>query len=63
MEAASFVQHVGEQNLCANINEALERARTVFAEIEAKAPSAMKWGRRAGESGKHAGAAVAAVEL
>ncbi len=64
MERAHFAERVGAENLCANITEALERARIVFAEIEATAPPAQKWGRRAGESGKHiGGASVAAVEV
>ncbi len=64
MERANFVQHVGEKNLCSNINEALDRARAIFAEIEPTAPSPGKWGRRSGEQGKRAGgASVAAVEL
>ena len=64
MERANFAQHVGERNLCANINEALDRARAIFAEIGGSAPSAEKWGRRAGEHGKRGGgASVAAVEL
>jgi SulP family sulfate permease len=64
MERANFAQHVGVENLCANITEALDRARVVFAEIQATAPPSSKWGRRAGESGKHVGgASVAAVEV
>lgn len=64
MEDAQFSQHVGAENLCANITEALERARVIFAEIQATAPPSSKWGRRAGESGKRAGgASVAAVEV
>ena len=64
MEAANFAQHVGAENLCANITEALERARVAFAKIQATAPPSSKWGRRAGESGKYVGgASVAAVEV
>lgn len=64
LESANFAEHIGPQNLCANITEALERARVVFAAIQATAPPSSQWGRRAGESGKWAGgASVAAVEV
>ena len=63
MERANFTEHVGPENLCTNINEALDRARVLFAQMEADGPAPGTWGRRAGEHGKRAGASVAAVEL
>ncbi|MGH9522929.1 MAG: SulP family inorganic anion transporter [Terriglobales bacterium] len=63
MERANFVQHIGENNLCANITEALDRARTVFTAMQENGQVPPGWGRRAGEHAPRAGAAVAAVEL
>jgi SulP family sulfate permease len=46
MHQAEFEQHVGIENISANITEALERAKGLYAEIAAKAPTAERWGRR-----------------
>jgi len=46
MYQAEFEQHVGIENISANITEALERAKGLYAEIAAKAPTAEHWGRR-----------------
>jgi SulP family sulfate permease len=46
MRQAEFEQHVGSQNLCANVGEALHRARTVFEEVRLTAPSPERWGGR-----------------
>jgi DNA polymerase III gamma/tau subunit len=32
MAQASFAQHVGEENICAHVSAAIERARAVHAE-------------------------------
>ena len=47
MQQAEFEEHVGRENICANIAEALERARQLNLELGAEAPSAPPWGRRA----------------
>src|SRR5262249_35360834 len=53
MHQAEFEQHVGRENICANITEALARAKALYAEIEQQAPKAQHWGRR---SSDHEGA-------
>jgi len=47
MHQAEFEEHVGRENICPNIAEALKRARAVFREIGPDAPSVEHWGRRA----------------
>jgi SulP family sulfate permease len=46
MHQAEFEQHVGVQNICANITEALTRAKALYPEIAEKAPPVTHWGRR-----------------
>jgi hypothetical protein len=46
MKQAEFEEHVGSQNICASIAEALERAKALFEELGANAPSVHQWGRR-----------------
>src|SRR5438270_98996 len=46
MRQSEFEQHVGAENICANVTEALARAGVVFPQIAAEAPSVQKWGRR-----------------
>jgi SulP family sulfate permease len=46
MRQSEFEQHVGPENICANVTEALARAGVIFPEIAAEAPSVQKWGRR-----------------
>jgi SulP family sulfate permease len=46
MRQSEFEQHVGPENICANVTEALTRAGVLFPEIAIEAPSAQKWGRR-----------------
>lgn len=46
MKRAEFEQHVGNENICANVGEALERARVVYEEVRLSAPSPERWGRR-----------------
>jgi sulfate permease, SulP family len=46
MRQSEFEQHVGAENICANVTEALTRAGVVFPQIAAEAPSVQKWGRR-----------------
>ena len=40
MHQAEFEQHVGAENICANITEALERAKALYDEIGGKVPAA-----------------------
>ena len=46
MHQSEFEQHVGAENICANITEALARARTLYPQITEKAPAVQHWGRR-----------------
>jgi SulP family sulfate permease len=46
MRQSEFEQHVGPENICANVTEALSRAGALFPQITAEAPSVQKWGRR-----------------
>jgi len=46
MHQAEFEQHVGAENICANITEALARARRLYPEIAEKVPPVTHWGRR-----------------
>jgi SulP family sulfate permease len=52
MRQSEFEQHVGAENICANVTEALARAGVVFPEIAAEAPSVRKWGRRRSDHGE-----------
>ncbi|MBZ5702822.1 MAG: STAS domain-containing protein [Acidobacteriia bacterium] len=47
MHQAEFEEHVGRENICPNIAEALKRARAIFREIGPLAPPIERWGRRA----------------
>ena len=49
MHQAEFEQHVGRENICANITEALARARALYAEIGKDAPAVEHWGRRSSD--------------
>jgi len=53
MRQAEFEQHVGVENICANIERALERAKALYPEVVRQHPA---WGRRASD---HAAEAVA----
>jgi sulfate permease, SulP family len=46
MKQSEFEQHVGAENICANVTEALARAQALYPEIAEKAPSAQHRGRR-----------------
>ena len=49
MHQAEFEQHVGAENICANIAEALERAKVLCPMVVEMQP-ARKWGRRSTDS-------------
>jgi SulP family sulfate permease len=46
MHQTEFEQHVGRENICANITEGLARAQALYAEIGKEAPAVEHWGRR-----------------
>jgi SulP family sulfate permease len=39
MHQSEFEQHVGAENMCANVEKALERAKDVYHEVGEKSPS------------------------
>lgn len=45
MKQAEFEDHVGPENICANVADALERAGTMYHQILERAPHVMHWGR------------------
>lgn len=59
MHQGEFEQHVGAENICANIAEALARAKTLYAEIGDKAPAIEHWGRRKSDHEAHKAEATA----
>jgi len=53
MQQSEFEQHVGAENICPNVTEALARAKALYPEIEEKAPSAQHRGRRRSDHEAH----------
>ena len=53
MQQSEFEQHVGAENICPNVTEALARAKALYPEIEEKTPSAQHWGRRRSDHEAH----------
>ncbi len=49
MKQAEFERHLGADNICASVADALKRARILFREIEHSAPPIALWGRRAAD--------------
>jgi len=46
MHQAEFQQHIGPENMCNSIEEALKRARVVYPEVSKRHPVGTVWGRR-----------------
>jgi SulP family sulfate permease len=46
MHEAEFHEHVGEENICHSVAEALDRAKTLYPEVAGCAPAGTIWGRR-----------------
>jgi hypothetical protein len=59
MYQAEFEQHVGRENICLNITDALARAKALCAEIGDKAPAIEHWGRRKSDHETHKAEATA----
>jgi len=49
MHQAEFEQHVGAENVCANVSEALERAQALFKEMRGSLPPDSSWKRRSSD--------------
>ncbi len=46
MHQAEFSEHVGEQNICRSVAEALARAKDLYPEAAKRYPAGTTWGRR-----------------
>ena len=46
MYQAEFHQHVGQENICGSVAEALDRARSLYPELAKQHPAVTNWGRR-----------------
>jgi hypothetical protein len=46
MRAAEFHDHVGPENICGSVAEALGRARFLYPEVAKQHPPGTTWGRR-----------------
>jgi SulP family sulfate permease len=46
MDQAEFQQHIGPENMCRNIEEALNRARVRYPEVSKRHPAGTVWSRR-----------------
>jgi SulP family sulfate permease len=46
MHEAEFHEHVGEENICRSVAEALDRARDLHSEASKQHPAGASWGRR-----------------
>lgn len=46
MHEAEFHEHVGEENICASIADAIERAKSLYPELSQQYPAGTTWGRR-----------------
>ena len=53
MRQAEFEQHVGAENICANVAAALERAKEMFKEMTASLPAGSPWKRRSSDHPSH----------
>ena len=49
MHQAEFEQHVGAENVCANVSEALERAQALFKEMSGSLPPDSSWKHRSSD--------------
>jgi SulP family sulfate permease len=49
MRQAEFEEHVGRENICPHIAQALKRAKTLYRQIAQSAPHVEHWGRRASD--------------
>src|SRR6266481_5421323 len=46
MHEAEFHEHVGEENICHSVAEALDRAKSLYPEVVNRLPAGTTWGRR-----------------
>src|SRR6266700_2153022 len=46
MREAEFYEHVGEENICRSVAEALDRAKSLYPEVANQLPAGTTWGRR-----------------
>ena len=60
MHEAEFHEHVGKQNICRSVADALERAKVLFPEGAKQGMIGTTWGRRSTDLGSANSAAAAA---
>ncbi|MGA8150004.1 MAG: SulP family inorganic anion transporter [Terriglobales bacterium] len=46
MHEAEFYEHVGKENICRSVTDALERAKILYSEVAKQLPAGTTWGRR-----------------
>ena len=46
MHEAEFHEHVGEENICHSVADALDRAKILYPEVAKQLPAGTTWGRR-----------------
>jgi SulP family sulfate permease len=46
MREAEFHEHVGQENICSSVADALDRAKSMYPEASKEHPSTVTWGRR-----------------
>ena len=61
MREAEFHEHVGEENICRSVADALERARTLYPEGATQRPGGISWGLRSTDVASSNSASAAAA--
>jgi SulP family sulfate permease len=50
MHEAEFHEHVGEENICHSVADALDRAKALYPEVVNRIPAGPSWGRRSSDA-------------
>jgi sulfate permease, SulP family len=50
MHEAEFHEHVGEENICHSVADALDRAKALYREVAKSFPTGTSWGRRSSDA-------------
>ncbi len=61
MREAEFHEHVGEENICRSVADALERAKALYPEGARQLPAGVIWGRRSTDVSPSESTSAAAV--
>lgn len=54
MHEADFHEHVGEENICYSVADALDRAKILYPEVAKQIPAGATWGRRSTDESRGA---------